>query len=152
MAADAIGHREQGHVGQMAVLVVAAYLADVGGRAGPQLDHFTTSITVLPTWRRSPRRTATGAVTFLRFRDVPFVDPSSSTTSWPSRRKMRACSWLAYVSSTATWQPAARPTVTSSPRSYVRPFTSTGSTTFSFVPGPPRLLARFRFGCCGVGA
>ena len=67
VTAHAVGHGEEAVLGDEAVLVRRPDLADVGDRSGPH-DHRVTSSTVLPTCSRSPRRTATGPVTFLRLR------------------------------------------------------------------------------------
>ena len=89
----AVGHAVQ--VGPLlhegGVLVDRPDLADVGGAADTKGCH-TSSITVLPTCKRSPRRMTWGPCTFCRLRNVPLVDPRSSTKSCPSRAKTRACS------------------------------------------------------------
>ena len=91
VAAHAVGDGEEAVDRQEGVLVGLADLADVGGRAPGEAGH-RSSITVLPTWSRSPRWSTIGPDTFWRFSQVPLVEPRSSTSNWPSRRNTRA--WI----------------------------------------------------------
>ena len=93
VAAHAVGHAVQVGVedDHERVLVVGPHLADVGGAPRAQRGH-TSSSTVLPTWSRSPRRMTFGPCTFWRLRNVPLVDPRSSTNICPSRTNTRA--WI----------------------------------------------------------
>src|SRR5439155_12398308 len=84
-----VGHREQGLVHQVRVLVSLTRSPDVGSRGDPNL-HRRSSRVVLPNLIRSPACSSEGLVTFRWFRYVPLVDPRSSTYQAPSRLKMRA--------------------------------------------------------------
>src|SRR5207249_11873917 len=92
VAAHSIGDDEEAVGCEEAILVVVAHPPDVGLPTRPQGGHLVSSRTVRPIWRRSPRRRGTGPSTFFLFRYVPLVDPRSSTSRSPSRRKTRACS------------------------------------------------------------
>src|SRR5437763_945610 len=142
LAADvsthAVGHGEDAVALERPVLVGRPHEADVGGRAGPQADHGPTSRTVRPTWSRSPGWSGTGEASFLALTKVPLVEPRSSIQVSPLRRNTRAWSWEVKASFSATPQPDARPTVTSSPRSKIRPRPSAGSSTLSRITCPLR--------------
>ena len=82
VTAHAVGDGDEPEVvvDEVAVLVVVAHLADVGGRAHDDAErHRWTSPTVSPNCTRSPRFKRVGACTGWPFTNVPLRDPRSST-------------------------------------------------------------------------
>ena len=83
VAAEPVSDGEERVGDQETVLVDRPHVADVGGRSVREPRHFASSMIALPTWTRSPRRTGVALATFLRLRNVPLVEPRSSTNTWP---------------------------------------------------------------------
>ena len=86
VAAHPVGHGPQatGVVDEDAVLVLRPAAADVGPGARGE-PHCTISSTVWPIWSLSPRRSGIVLLSRSRLRNVPLVEPRSSTKGRPSR-------------------------------------------------------------------
>ena len=91
VAAHAVGDDERRVGDEEVVLVLGPNAAVVGGRSDAQLSHrrrhparHCASITVVPTWRRSPGCSSFAPISFTPLWYVPLVDPRSSTIGWPS--------------------------------------------------------------------
>ena len=84
VAAHAIGDNKDTVDGDEIVFVLRTYLASVGGRSPVELGHYWASITVVPTWMRSPGCKSLAPTTLLPLWNVPLVEPRSSSIGWPS--------------------------------------------------------------------
>ena len=86
VAAHPVGHGVEavGGVDEAAVLVLRPPPADVGPRAVGE-PHCTISSTVWPIWSLSPRWSGIVLLNRSRLRNVPLVEPRSSTKGLPSR-------------------------------------------------------------------
>ncbi len=84
VSAHSVGDDEDGRGDEETVLVGRAELAGVGGCADAEVGHHCASITVVPTWMRSPGWSSLGLVILDPLWNVPLVEPRSSTIGWPS--------------------------------------------------------------------
>ena len=84
VTSHAVGHDEHPIGDEQIVLVLGAQLSGVGRRPDAQLGHYCASITVVPSWTRSPGCNSFDPTSFVPLWNVPFVEPRSSTIGWPS--------------------------------------------------------------------